>query len=489
MKDWLGAQRIARPDGIALIYEDQDWTFFKLDRLVNVLCARLAGLGAASSSVVGVLLSNTPDYVILIHALARLGAVLLPINTRLTAEEIEWQVTETGCEIVICNSKTESTAAELKSNTVRIISVDQAQDPRVQSWWDITMTDSWRPADQDLNAVQAIIFTSGTSGKPKGVQLTFSNHFYSAAASAYRIGVLPEDRWLCTLPLYHVGGLAIILRAALYGIAVVLQDGFNVNAVNTALDTQQITLMSLVPTMLYRLLNTRTAFPETLRLILLGGASATGDLLTRALDMGAPIATTYGLTEAASQVATMLPEDVAKKPGSVGKPLMFTTVKIVDEQGRLCKAGEYGEIVVISPMVMRGYLALEQDITELHTGDVGFLDKDGDLWLINRRSDLIVSGGENVYPSEVEEVLRGHPAVADVVVVGITDAEWGQRVAALVVPRPDTLITVADLMRYSRTKLAGYKQPRLIRFTDQLPLTASGKVHRAAIVEQLQNNA
>ena len=488
MKDWLAAQRIARPEGIALICGEDELTYSEMDRFVSVLCGRIAGLGVLPNMVVGVLMPNQTDYVVLIHALARMGAVLLPLNTRLTAEEIEYQLTATECGLVICSAETETTAAQLSPDVRRVVSVDQTTSPFVQSWWDITLTDSWRPLEFNPNSVQAIMFTSGTTGRPKGVQLTFANHFYSAAGSAYRIGVQPNDRWLCTLPLYHVGGLAIILRAALYGITVVLQPGFDLDAVNRALDTQQITLMSLVPTMLYRLLNTREAFPVSLRMVLLGGAAATADLVGRALDRGVPLATTYGMTEAASQVATMLPAEVLKKPGSVGKPLMFTAVRVVDETGKALKAGEIGEIIVTSPVVMQGYLGHGSANGELHTGDVGYLDKDGDLWLVDRRSDLIVSGGENVYPSEVENTLRQHPAVLEVCVVGLPDAEWGQRVAAMVVIRQNMQLTIPELIMFSRQHLAGYKQPRTVVFVDQLPQTSNGKIHRAAVKEQLLSN-
>ncbi len=488
MKDWLAAQRIARPDGIALISEDVELTYSELDRFVSVLCGRIAGMGVQQNTVVGVLMPNQADYVVIIHALARLGAVLLPINTRLTVTEIEYQLDATCCALVICASATESTAAQLSTGARRVVSVDESHSPQVQSWWDITLTDSWRPLDFNPNALQSIMFTSGTTGTPKGVQLTFANHFYSATGSAYRIGVQPDDRWLCTLPLYHVGGLAIILRAALYGITVVLQQGFDFDAVNAALDTQHITLLSVVPTMLYRLLNARETFPASLRLVLLGGAAATADLVGRALDRGVPLATTYGLTEAASQVATMLPSEVVRKPGSVGKPLMFTSLRIVDESGKAVKVGEIGEVVVTSPVVMQGYLSFPSANGELYTGDMGYLDKDGDLWLVDRRSDLIVTGGENVYPSEVENTLRQHPAVSDVCVVGLPDAEWGQRVAVMVVIRQGMDLTIPELILFSRQRLAGYKQPRTVVFVEQLPQTSNGKIHRAAVKEQLLSN-
>ncbi|MEZ4728860.1 MAG: o-succinylbenzoate--CoA ligase [Caldilineaceae bacterium] len=351
-----------------------------------------------------------------------------------------------------------------------------------------------------LDAPQAIVFTSGTTGQPKGAVLTFANHFWSATASSYRLGLSPAERWLSCLPLYHVGGLAVVFRSCLYGTAIVLHERFDLAAFNVSLERDQITLTSLVPTMLHRLLALRQGqpWPASLRHILLGGAAATPELLAIARESGAPVATTYGLTEAASQVATLCPAEVVRKPGSVGRPLMFTTVRIVDEAGATVPPGEKGEIVVSGPTVMAGYYknpqataktirTMEQQ-RELFTGDIGYLDDEGDLWLVQRRNDIIISGGENVYPAEVEAVLRQHPAVAAACVVGLPDAEWGQMVAALVECHPQQSVTANELLAFSRQRLAGYKQPRLLQFTAALPQTASGKVARRTVIEQLSRS-
>jgi O-succinylbenzoic acid--CoA ligase len=337
----------------------------------------------------------------------------------------------------------------------------------------------------DLDAVQAILFTSGTTGRPKGAQLTFGNHWHSALGSAWRIGVLPNDRWLVCLPLYHAGGLAIVWRSCIYGTAMVLEQGFSVERVQAAFESEAVSLVSLVPTQLYRLMDAGTRWPDSLRLVLLGGAAATPELMARATEIGVPVATTYGLTETASQTATLLPEDARRKPSSVGKALTGTTIIIADEDGRPLPTGAVGEVVVRGPNVMRGYYGMPESRTlrdgALYTGDLGYLDADGDLWIVQRRSDLIVSGGENVYPAEVEAVLRQHPAVAEVCVVGVVDAEWGQRVAAAIVLKAGTSANEDDIIAFCRERLAGYKRPRSIEFVEALPQTASGKVVRPEV--------
>jgi len=241
--------------------------------------------------------------------------------------------------------------------------------------------------------------------------------------------------------------------------------------------------------MLYRLLNAEMTFPDSLRLVLLGGAAADSTLIERCQALNIPVAPTYGLSEACSQVATMLPDEAYRKPGSVGKPLTFTSVRIVGENGASLPTGEYGEVVISGSTVFAGYYNNPEATAktlrngELYTGDIGYLDEDGDLWLVQRRSDLIVSGGENIYPAEIERVLREHPAVAEVCVVGIPNPEWGQQVAAAIVLKTNAQVTSEELMLFSRQHLAGYKQPRLIKFVDSLPQTASGKIQRGKVLE------
>lgn len=484
MPDWLKERAYTTPDALALLIDERRWTYGELDRLVDGYARHLQRLGMAPGTKVATLLPAALPAVCLVHAAARLGLVLAPLNTRLTVPELEWQLAHLERPLLFYDESTATLAAALAGEGQASIPVSEFNEPS--------------PAGPDLaapsfrmDAVQAIVFTSGTTGAPKGVMLTFANHFWSATASAFRLGVQPDDRWLSSLPLYHVGGLAVLFRSCLYGTAVVLHDRFDVDAFNHSLDTQAITLTSLVPTMLYRLLPTRDRWPASLRLVLLGGAAASPELLAEALAAGVPVATTYGLTEAASQVATLLPAGVRRKPGSVGRPLLFNHIRIVSEEGQEQPAGTYGEVVVSGRTVMTGYYE-NPDATagtlrdgELFTGDIGYLDEDGDLWLVQRRSDIIVSGGENVYPAEVEAILRQHPAVRAACVVGVPHPEWGEQVAALVAISPATRVTQAELLTFCRERLAGYKLPRRLDLVTELPQTASGKVAREQVRQML----
>ncbi|MFW6097177.1 MAG: o-succinylbenzoate--CoA ligase [Chloroflexota bacterium] len=480
--DWLTARVGRSPQVLALVWEGRRWSYGALAREVEVYAANLAWAGVEAGQHVAVLLPNGPPYVFLVHALARLGAVLVPLNRRLTTAELRWQVAQADSTLLLYGDET---AAEAEALAEVCATRHVAELARA--------TEATAPAHPfSLEATQAIVFTSGTTGRPKGAMLSFGNHFWSATASALRLGVQAEDRWLSALPLYHVGGLAVLFRSCLYGTAVILHEGFDLAAFNESLDSDGVTMTSLVPTMLYRLLPERESWPDSLRLVLVGGAATTPELAMQCAEAGAPIATTYGLTEASSQVATALPHDVSRKPGSAGKPLMFTAVRILDEEGDTLPAGEPGEIAVRGPTVMRGYYGDPEATAEalldgeLRTGDIGHIDEDGDLWLLQRRSDVIISGGENVYPAEVESVLREHDAVAAACVVGTPHAEWGQQVAAMVAVEPGHDLTEAELMRFCRRRLAGYKVPRRVQFVEALPLTASGKVARATVVEVMR---
>lgn len=483
MQDWLAARTYATPHHVALITGQMVYTYAELNQWVSRACAKFAQLGIQRRMTIGVLMTNNLEYVVTVHALVRLGAILVPLNTRLKPTELNYQLENTQVNLLLYGQDWQSVADQLTPNQYCFRLDDLPSD-----------TTTYADEQVNLDDVQAIVFTSGTSGHPKGAQITLSNHFYSAMASAYRIGHDVDDRWLSVLPLYHVGGLAVLFRSVLYGITVVLHAKFDDDAIVDSMQRHQITLISLVPTMLYRLMKMPSAFPEQLRLILLGGAAASPELLEQALAQNLPIAVTYGLTEATSQVATTTPNQTRQKLGTVGKPLLFTQVQIVNEAGDPVPEYTYGEIVVSGQTVMAGYWnnpeANQQRLRDgrLFTGDIGYLDSDGDLWLVQRRSDLIVTGGENVYPSEVETVLRQYPLIEDVCVVGVPHVEWGQQVVAAIIPVSNVQIDADELRTYIRESLAGYKQPHTLYIFEVFPQTASGKIARKEIEKLLSQN-
>jgi O-succinylbenzoic acid--CoA ligase len=308
-----------------------------------------------------------------------------------------------------------------------------------------------------------ILFTSGTTGEARPVVLTPDNHAASAIASAWNLGVAPDDRWLCVLPVHHIGGLAILLRSVIYGTTVVLHEDFDAEAAVAAIASGEVTLASLVPTMLRRMRAAGLSGPGRLRAILLGGGPVPRDLLEWAVEIGLPVLQTYGMTETASQVATLRAGEAVTHHGSAGRPLLGVELSI---------AGG-GEILVRGPMVARGAVA---DDGWLHTGDAGHLDEDGFLHVEGRIDDVIVTGGENVGAGEVEDVLLSHPAVADAAVAGRPDREWGAAVTAWVVLA--THVPDVELASHCRGRLAGHKVPKAFVRMEELPRNAAGKVLR-----------
>ncbi|MFN3742339.1 MAG: o-succinylbenzoate--CoA ligase [Anaerolineales bacterium] len=436
---------------------------------------RLAGWlwtqGLRPGQVLGAYLENSIEFIGLVLASLRLGVRLVLFHRRLSPAELEWQLDQCRPSLLVRD--------------------DQAghQAIRPPSYQSLRLPD--RAAIQPSLPIvdepaSFTFFTSGTTGYPKAVTLTLANLLAASQASSERLQTRSGERWLLCLPLYHIAGLSILFRAALDGMTVIFQPRFEAAEAARLLWEEQVNLVSLVPTMLYRMMPylEREGIPPQLRLVLLGGSAVDPELLQRALGIGLPVALTYGLTEAASQVCTALPELVRRKPGTVGKPLMGLTVEIRQHGGEPLRPGEIGEIWVRGPSVAQGYDGQMPFLDGwLPTGDLGYLDEEGDLWVLARRSDLIVSGGENIYPAEVERVLAGHPAVSEVCAFGLPHPEWGQQVAVAVVKAGE--VSTEELLAYARRFLAGYKLPRQVFFVPELPRTASGKVMRGKVREMV----
>lgn len=476
-RPWLLERAVARPTGTALVFEGRPIPWSELASEAEVLALRLASLGVGRGDRVAVRMATHPRLVALLHACQRLGAALVPLNLRLTA-------TETTRLVEHCEP--------------RVFLVDEAgrvahlHVPILDALDDLDSVPVARhhhlPNRLELAEPLAIVYTSGTTGAPKGVVLTNANHAAAALASRERLGHGPDDAWLATLPLYHVGGLAILTRSVLEGSRVLLEDGFDAGRVAQAIRDGSATMVSLVPTMLARVLDTLEGPPSPqLRCVLVGGAALPVVLAQRAVDAGLPIAPTYGLTEACSQVCTSAPAGEEAPSGVVGSSLPGVEIRIEapDEDG-------IGEILVRGNNVMLGYFRNEAATAAvlqgqwLRTGDLGSLDDEGRLRPACRRHDLIVTGGENVAPPEVEAVLAEHSGVEECAVFGVEDAEWGQRVVALVVAREVTP-TPSALTSWCRERLAAYKTPREIRFVEALVHNATGKVDRTALPSAWSN--
>jgi o-succinylbenzoate---CoA ligase len=500
--------------GFASETDPVEWDWQTLDRHADAAARRLTEAGVGPGERVATLLPASPEMVVLLHAVPRVGALLQPLNTAWTEEELVRALG--GSAAPIPGSAAPSVGQAAPSfgqaepsfgqaapslllvpgdrvgalrgalpgvGTVaveEVVEVDEVPDPA----GGLAHRPALPPSEDDTPL--AILLTSGSTGRPRPIPLTHGNLMASARAAATRLRLDPADRWLASLSPAHVGGLALLHRAAVVGSAVVTTPRFDAEGFLDLADRGEVTHASLVPVMLHRLLEARgdRPAPRGLRCVLLGGAATPRPLLEEALGKRWPVALTYGLTEATSQVATAPPDEVRRKPGAVGHPLPGVEVTILapDAEG-------VGEVRVRGPTVAllppgpsRGSTVHVDAAGWLHTGDLGRRDGDGDLWIVGRASDRIVSGGVTLEPGEVEAVLLRHPAVGDVAVVGVPDPEWGERVVAVVVPAdPGAPPSLEEILDFARGHLSSAKRPRELRIRSALPRNANGKVERGRL--------
>lgn len=492
LDDWpqvdpLTARASATPDRTAVIEAatGATWTFEELFDEADRLAGRIQTACEDRPKRVGIAMETGVDFVRATHAVFRLGATVIPLDVREPAEQLETLATAADLDVILATDRTAATVGAIEG-APRFTLEDSPVEGVSTLPWD---TNGTAPRARYPSDTHLIMFTSGTTGNPAGVRLTMTNLFASAIASGFRLGVNRTDRWAVSIPMAHMGGFAPIVRSTLYGTDMVVQREFDPAETAATMREFDVTGASFVPTMLSRLLEAGWEPPASLRFVLLGGAAASRSLIERCEQTDVPVYPTYGMTETASQVATATPEQVFEEPTTVGQPLLFTQVAIIDDD-ESCAPGETGEIVIDGPTVTPGYLDQEETKAVfnehgLHTGDLGYRDGNGRLHVVGRLDDRIVTGGENVEPVEVAEAIESRPDVAEATVVGIPDAEWGERVGALVVPESGSDLTAGAVEQTCRAELAPYKVPKSIAITETMPRTVSGTIDREAVIEEI----
>ncbi|MDF1509366.1 o-succinylbenzoate--CoA ligase [Robertmurraya sp. DFI.2.37] len=473
------------PNRVAIRFERQNYTYKELYELAYRKAGYLQKLGVEKGDYVACLLKSHLDTIVILVSLQLIGGVAVLLNNRLTADELMWQLNDSKADLLITERE-----------FVEKISVVASQLDKLTIVWKETIDaiPFEEPAileEIELQAVCTVMYTSGTTGNPKGVLQTYGNHWWSATGSALNLGIQEEDSWLCAVPLFHISGYSILMRSLIYGMKLVLHDSFQPDEVIKAIKDEKVTIMSVVTTMMTRLLDAlgEEKLPTTFRCMLLGGGPAPLSVLEQCVERNIPIYQTYGMTETSSQIVTLAPEYSIEKLGSAGKPLFPSQLKIIAADGSEVGAYQSGEIIVKGPNVTRGYLHREHEHEKyfldgwFKTGDIGYLDKDGFLFVQDRRSDLIISGGENIYPAEIEGVITSHPQIEDAGVIGIADPKWGQVPVAFVLTKAD--LTEEEVKEYCKGKVANYKLPKKIYFVEQIPRNASRKLLRRALREML----
>ncbi len=478
MEAWLAAQARNQPDAVALIEGSQCLSWQALARQAGRRAAMLAELGISRGSLVAVEATSDLESICWIHAVWWLGACVFPFHPDWPETVLAHRLEDVGPDAVVTGNpeRLKSLPEWLGTQFVNMGLPDKAGEG---------IAACREVADSDLLTV---LWTSGSTGAGRPVSLSVANHRASVWAVAERLQLNEQDRWLLCLPLDHIGGLAILVRALITGAGVVVHAHFDPERVRADLIEQPITLASMVPTMLARLLDHHAGpWSTRLRALLVGGAPATPKLLSRASTAGLSVAPTWGMTEACSQLATLDPgergdTDFEHSPGLVGAPLSGVELRVVPDADLPEDDGQAGRLLVRGPMLSPSITV--DDEGWFDTGDVGRIDERGRVIMLHRFRDLIISGGINVHAGEVEQVLRQCPWIADVAVLGLSHPNWGEQVVAVVVPGdnvPDGSNRGADLDRWCRSRLEPAQVPRQWRFVTRLPRTTLGKCRRDAL--------
>ncbi len=452
-------------------------------------------------SRVALLAGNCAEYVLWLVAAQAVGVQTVPLNARLAVPELAEQIADCRPALLLCDGD-RLDAARRAAAAAGPSDLQVARFEDARNWpacGENELEAAWL-ASYDLRRVAGIMYTSGSTGRPKGVVQTLGNHWHSAVNCCLNLGFSAEsDLWGCPVPLFHMSGLSIVMRSLALGVGVRLYDRFDPCAVNDDVLAGRVTCLSAVTYQIERMLDDldgrpgTSVYPDSLRFVLQGGGPLPTATLRRCAQARMPAVQSFGMTETASQVVSLSAREALRRPGSAGRPLASVQLRIADRQGASddsLPAGVEGRILLKSPTLAVAYLnqpeRYQASFTAhgwFDTGDLGHVDEDGYLYVACRRSDLIVSGGENVYPAEVEQAVARHPLVDRVVVAGAADRLWGSVPVAVCVPVPgaaaDELPGDDELRAFCRRFLAPYKCPRHTVWVDELPLTASGKPKRA----------
>tara|TARA_B110000902_G_scaffold174191_1_gene197780 strand:+ start:588 stop:2126 length:1539 start_codon:yes stop_codon:yes gene_type:complete len=486
------------PQQPALRFEGKLQTYAELSDRIRKLAAILIELGVSRGDRVGYMGLNHPCFLEAVYACSCLGAIFVPLNFRLTPSEAGFIIGDSGIQIMLADDACTPILDQQKQDlSVQHYLSIESDRPDWQSLENLLATavpnETVAPIEND--DVALIMYTSGTTGLPKGAMLTHGNIFWNTV----NVSLLEESMVgtsLTCAPLFHIGGLNVTTHISLVrGVAVVLHRSFDAGAVLHDIEKYQVSTMFGAPTM-FTMMSQHEAFEGTdfssVISFNVGSAPVPLPLLNIYASRGVTFCQGYGLTETSPYVTVLGSKFATSKIGSAGQSLMFTSVRIVDGSGHTLANGERGEIWIKGPNVMKGYWNRPQATAEavdqdgwFHSGDVGYFDEDNFLFICDRIKDMVISGGENIYPAEVESVLFEHSAIAEVAVIGVPNDKWGELLVAVVVLHAGTSLTLEQLQEFVGGKLARYKLPRKLHLVDALPRNPAGKVQKFILKEQM----
>lgn len=498
--NWIEKWTKIQPEKVALISEGTPYTYRELDQRINRLSNFFLDIGLKKGGRVGVLLRNCKQYIEIFFALSKIGGILVPLNWRLTPSELEFILTDSGADMIIFETEFLSNAEALRTKVQCTTNIsckigEKVKKPDILSWTfdyetsikkysDKNPAPSWSSGDTDPHI---IIYTSGTTGLPKGAILSHRKTFFNVLNAEICFDLAGNDIVIIGRPLFHSGGLIVEMAPVMYkGGTIIVHRRFQPQEILETIEQQKVTILELPATVYSFILdecNIDDYDLSSLKCCFTGGERVPVSLLQAFAEKGIFISQIYGLTEA-STLFWLPIKKAREKMGSVGQPVFHGDMRIVNKHGRQVKTGEIGEIIVSGPTIMNGYWK-RKDLTEevikdgwLYTGDLARFDEDGFAYIVDRKKSMFISGGENVYPAEIEKALFSHPAIIDAAVMGVPDSKWGEVGKAYIVLKEGAARDVKEILGFLEDKLARYKIPKYIEFMKKLPKTASGKIRK-----------
>lgn len=496
--DWIDKRAFITPKRTALLDDRRQLSYLEMSAEVNRLARMLHDrFGLQPGERVGILAANSIEYLLLLFALAKLGCIAVVLNIRLTPDELEFQLNDSGTRILIAETTfyREGEALRRTTGVEDILWFDHLEDSGRQ----LCSQSAAYPADLlireevDGRSPFIICYTSGTTGRPKGAVLTQENMFWNAVNNVLALDLTSHDKTLTLLPLFHIGGIGLFALPTLFaGGTVIVPNRFDPDKALQLIEEYAVTIVMGVPTIHDSIRNSQNfgnTSLQSVRWFYCGGAPCPHELIQSYLERGLPFAQGFGMTEASPTVFMTSREDYARKIGSIGKPVMFCEIRVIDEAGRDVPRGEIGELLIKGGNIMHSYWNRPQETEAafrdgwLLTGDLVTQDEEGFVYIVGRKKDMMISGGENIYPLEVEQVIGQLPAVSEVAVFGVADPKWGEVPVAVISVKAGHELNVEDVKNHCLKRLAKYKVPVKVNFVSALLKNATGKIDKKAIKE------
>lgn len=491
---WISGRRLALSDPFS------EYNYDVLNQRIGQLAETLGERGVRPGDRVAGLLLNGTQFFEILFATVRLGAIFVPLNYRLSASELSFILYDAGARVFFYHDEFTDTVAALRNDAPLESVVSIGSGMRAEgreAYEELIIGQSGAAPVEPVSAddVAMIMYTSGTTGHPKGAMLTHGNTVWNAIQTIGRMPIQQEDRLLVVAPMFHIGGLGVFAFPGLYiGASVFIRPSFDPADALRTIQEKKITTKFGVPAMWQAImaeLKQGDYDIQHLKLAVTGGAPCPLPVLRFFQLRGVAFVEGFGLTETSPTCAILDHIDAERKNGSVGFPAMFVDLKIADDRGQKLAAGEAGELLIRGPNVFKGYWNRPEATAEalrggwFYTGDIGYLDDEGFLFIIDRKKDMLISGGENVYPAEVEKVIYEHPDVVDVAVIGVPDSKWQEVPRAIVVRREGSELEEAGVIEFCREVLAKFKVPKSAVFVEELPRSASGKILKRELRDRL----